>query len=202
MPTVIHKRGTRAQIDAAAAAGSLRNGEIYLITDEARLTVGTDNNAHQPVCKQGEGQADPWTWQKLSADVVNSTVTLAPVPGMMFDAEPDTTYLVEILGAYQSVINTTGLALVLDIPSGSVIGQAVAVVTGTTPGMIEQFADGVSSGATPATRAPNSNTALSARYLVNVGSAGGPVQLMFRSEIAGSAITIKAHLTVMGMRKI
>jgi hypothetical protein len=202
MPSVIHKRGTRAQIDAAAAAGNLRIGEIYLITDEARLSVGTENNAHQPVSKQGESQTDPWTWQKLTADVVNSTVALAPVPGMIFEAEPDTSYLVDILGAYQSVISTTGLALALDIPSGSVIGQAVAVVTGTTPGMVEQFADNSTSGATAATRVPNSNTAVSARYVVNIGSIAGPVQLMFRSEIAGSAITMKAALTVMGTRKI
>ena len=80
MPSLAHKRGTRAQVDAAAAANNLRPGEVYLITDEARLTVGTAANAHSPVAKQSEagGGSDPWTWQKLASDVVNSTVTLAP----------------------------------------------------------------------------------------------------------------------------
>lgn len=55
MPSFRHKRGTRAQIDAAAAANSLRVGEMYLITDENRLTVGTASNAHQAAAKQGEG---------------------------------------------------------------------------------------------------------------------------------------------------
>jgi hypothetical protein len=55
MPSLVHKRGTRAQIDAAASANMLRPGELYLMTDEARLTVGTAANAHQPHAKQGEG---------------------------------------------------------------------------------------------------------------------------------------------------
>lgn len=55
MPSLRHKRGTRAQIDAAATASGLKAGEVYLITDENRLTVGTAVNAHQPAAKQGEG---------------------------------------------------------------------------------------------------------------------------------------------------
>ena len=55
MPSYRHKRGTRAQIDSAAAANGLRVGELYLISDEARLTIGTATNAHQPAAKQGEG---------------------------------------------------------------------------------------------------------------------------------------------------
>jgi hypothetical protein len=40
MTKVLVKRGTRAQIDAAAAASGLNQGEIYLVTDEDRLAVG------------------------------------------------------------------------------------------------------------------------------------------------------------------
>lgn len=202
MVSLTHKRGTRAQIDAAAFANGLRHGEVYLMTDEARLTVGTAPNGHQPLAKQGETANDPWSWQKLGADVVSNLVTLAPVTGMSFEAEPETSYLVEIFGAYQSAAISTGLALALDIPSGTVIGQMVSVVTGTTPNMIEQIADSATNAATPAVRTANSNTPVSARYLVTTGSTGGPVQLLFRTEIAGSAITIKAGLTIMGQRKI
>jgi hypothetical protein len=55
MPSLRHKRGTRAQIDAAAAANQLQAGEVYLITDENRLTVGTGVNTHHAVARQGEG---------------------------------------------------------------------------------------------------------------------------------------------------
>lgn len=54
MAKVLIKRGTRAQIDAAAAASQLSVGEPYLITDEARISVATAVNAHQPAAKQGE----------------------------------------------------------------------------------------------------------------------------------------------------
>ncbi len=49
------KRGTRAQLDAAASANQLVQGETYLITDEARLAIGTAANAYQAAAKQGEG---------------------------------------------------------------------------------------------------------------------------------------------------
>jgi hypothetical protein len=54
MPSLKHKRGTRAQIAASAAASGLKAGEVYLISDEARLTVGTAANAHVPAAKQSE----------------------------------------------------------------------------------------------------------------------------------------------------
>jgi hypothetical protein len=60
MPSLRHKRGTLAQINAAATANALRQGEIYLVTDQNRLTVGTAVNAHEPLAKQSEagGGAD------------------------------------------------------------------------------------------------------------------------------------------------
>jgi hypothetical protein len=59
MPSLRHKRGTLAQINAAATASGLKAGEVYYITDENRLTVGSATNAHQPMAKKNEGGADP-----------------------------------------------------------------------------------------------------------------------------------------------
>jgi hypothetical protein len=203
MPSLAHKRGTRAQIDAAAGTNGLRTGEVYLITDEARLTVGTAANAHQALAKEGEGGGiDPWTWQKLTADVANSTTTLAPVTGLSFTAIANMTYLVEIIGAFQSAATTTGIALALDIPSGSVVGQVLATTSGTATGATEQIADNATTGATTGVRAVNTNTPVTARFVVAVGATGGAVQLQFRSEIAASAVTMKAALTAMGRRAI
>lgn len=49
------KRGTRAQIDAAAAASQLVAGEPYLVTDEARIGIATAANAWTAMQKMGEG---------------------------------------------------------------------------------------------------------------------------------------------------
>jgi hypothetical protein len=202
MPRLIQKRGTRAQIDAAAIANNLRNGEIYLITDEGRLTVGTAPGAHQPLARQGESGGDPWTWQKLQADVVNSTTNLAPVSGLSFIVQSETSYIVDIIGAFQSAAVTTGLAMALDIPSGTVIGHMTTVTTGTTAGVVEQIADNSTTNVTPATRTANQDTPFVARFHLLSGAIGGPVQVQFRSENAGIAITIRAALTLMGHRAI
>jgi hypothetical protein len=49
------KRGTRAQLDAAAANGVLASGELYALVDESRLAVGLGASAYQAFMKQGEG---------------------------------------------------------------------------------------------------------------------------------------------------
>jgi hypothetical protein len=205
MPSLAHKRGTRAQIDAAAGANALRVGEIYLITDEARLTVGTAAGAHQPLAKQGEGGSgapDPWTWAKLAGDVANSSVTLAAVSGLSFSAVANATYIVELMGSFQAAANTTGIALALDIPSGAVSGYIIHNAGTTAVVAIEQVADNATILATSGVRNAATNVPLLARFIVAVGASAGPVQLMFRSEVAGSAVTMKAALTAMGWRAI
>ena len=59
MATIRIKRGTRAQIDDAAAAGGLAAGAPYLITDEGRLAVGTAANAYSAAAKQSEAARPP-----------------------------------------------------------------------------------------------------------------------------------------------
>ena len=203
MPSLAHKRGTRAQIDAAASANALKAGEVYLITDEARLTVGTAANAHAAAAKHGEGGgSDPWVWQKLAADVANSNVTLAPVTGLSFTATANTTYLVEVIGTFQSAAATTGIAVALDIPSGSVSGLVLATISATGLVATEQIADNATTGVTTGVRAAATNVPLTASFIVAVGATGGTVQLQFRSEVAASAVTMKAALTAMGRRVI
>jgi hypothetical protein len=202
MPSLAHRRGTRAQIDAAASINALRNGELYLITDEARVTVGTAVNAHVPLAKQSEagGGVDPWTWIKLTADVANSTITLANVTGLSFTALANTTYLVEVIGTFQSAATTTGLALALSIPSGAISGLAEHPISTTALNSVEQIASAATTGATTGVRAATTNVPILAKFIVAIGATGGTVQLQVRSEIAASAVTVKAGLTAMGRR--
>jgi len=51
------KRGTKAQIDAAAVANQLLQGEPYLITDEGRLAVGLTSGTYAAFAKTSEVQA-------------------------------------------------------------------------------------------------------------------------------------------------
>lgn len=72
MPGLRIKRGTRAQLDAAATAGQLAAGEPYLITDENRLAVGTSATSYQALAKESEAggsiaNAGAIAWPKRSA---------------------------------------------------------------------------------------------------------------------------------------
>ena len=59
------KRGTLAQIDAAAAASQLNAGEPYLVTDEGRIAVGLSASTYELFAKTSEtggggGSAAAW----------------------------------------------------------------------------------------------------------------------------------------------
>lgn len=54
MPTIRIKRGTQAQLDAAAAASQLADGEPYLITGANRLAVGTGPTGYSAHAKLTE----------------------------------------------------------------------------------------------------------------------------------------------------
>jgi hypothetical protein len=48
------KQGTRGDLDTAAGASGLHQGEPYLITDEGRLAVGTGTGTYEAMAKEGE----------------------------------------------------------------------------------------------------------------------------------------------------
>jgi hypothetical protein len=208
MPSLTHKRGTRAQIDAAAIAGNLKAGELYYITDEARMTAGTATNAHVPLAKQsevgGSGGTGQQTWVKLTADASNTTTTMSAATGLSFAAAVNTTYKIDVIGTFQSAATTTGIAIALDVPTGSIISGLMFHATSATGGTasVEQIADAVSTGVSSGVRAAATNVPIVASYIVTTAATGGTVQLVFRSEIAGSGVTLKAGLTAMGRQII
>ena len=63
MPALRIKRGTRAQLNTAAAANQLAAGEPYLITDEGRLAIGSGTGSYVAFARQpfaqtiGDGSA-------------------------------------------------------------------------------------------------------------------------------------------------
>lgn len=148
----------------------------------------------------GGGSSDPWTWLKLASDATNSTNTLAAT-SITFTALPNTTYVLYLLGTFQSAATTTGIALALDIPSGTVAGQAYHPTSATASGSNEQIADNATTGATTGVRAANTNVPIGGEWIIAIGGTGGPVTLNFRSEVNASAVTLKAG-TALGRRVI
>lgn len=149
----------------------------------------------------GGGVVDPWLYAVLGADVTNSTVTLVNVTGLLLPVEANTTYEIEISGAFTAAAATTGFGVAVDIPSGSVVGQMVHPISQTAAGSTMQNADAAVGGATSGVPTLGANIPFSYKGIVAVGATAGNVQVMCRSEIAASAVTVKANLTVMKMRK-
>lgn len=147
--------------------------------------------------------SDPWTYTKLASDSTVSTTAFANVSGMNFSGLANTTYLVELLGAYQAAATTTGIGLALDVPASTeVVGVNIVATSATALGGTEQVADATTTGATTGVRAANTNTPILCRWIVRIAGTAGTVQLMQRSEVAASNTILKANLTALGRRII
>ncbi|MDD5330207.1 MAG: hypothetical protein PHX38_09395 [Sulfuricella sp.] len=82
MTRIKFKRGTRAQLDAAAAASGLDAGEPYFITDEGRLAIGLSAGTYEVFAKVSEASGYPSiaypkrsSAPKIVGDVVGATLT-------------------------------------------------------------------------------------------------------------------------------
>jgi hypothetical protein len=54
MPKILNKRGTRANLNTLASANGLSAGEVYLITDENRIAMGTSTSTYESYAKESE----------------------------------------------------------------------------------------------------------------------------------------------------
>lgn len=73
------KRGTRTQLDAAAGGGQLHEGELYLVTDEDRLAVGTATGSYVDAAMPTLSQT--WTAAQSFTSVTGDTDTIASATG-------------------------------------------------------------------------------------------------------------------------
>lgn len=176
-----HNYEAAGAVTAHAAAGDPHPQYLTQTEGDARYALS------------GQGAADPWTWLKLAADFPNSTVTPSNVTGLSFAGLAATTYLVEALLPFQAAATTTGIACALDVPAGATVyGFGVHAATATTLATFEQVADAATTGASAGVRAANAPTLLRASWLVILAATPGTVQLQMRSEVAASAVTLKA----------
>jgi hypothetical protein len=67
MPKLLNKRGTRAQLNAAATASELNAGEVYLITDENRLAVGLSATTYEAYAKASEASGGGTATESISS---------------------------------------------------------------------------------------------------------------------------------------
>lgn len=145
--------------------------------------------------------AEPWNYIPLAADFGNDNATLTDVPGWSFTADAESTYEVEVFGAYQTTATSNGLGLGAAGPADSdFIGQGFILTSATASAGWRQIGDDVNASASA--QSANTNLPVLFKVIVNTGPIPGPVSIQLRSEVSSQTSTLIAGLTRMAWRKL
>lgn len=132
----------------------------------------------------------------LPADVADITAAFVDATGLTVALAANATYLVDALLTFQAAAVTTGLALGFTLPAGATIsGMYQHNTTATAREGSYNIAAGAVKGNTTAVLVAAENVPLQARWLIKTAATAGAAQLQFRTEVAASAVTLKAGLS-------
>lgn len=135
----------------------------------------------------------------LASSPAFSTTSLAAVAGMTLPVLANTAYVVRLMGRFRAAATTTGIALALDIPSGSVSGFAQHATSSTGVGSSYQIGDASTASVTSGVQTANADVPIHGEWLVLVGATGGNISLMCRSEVSGSAVTLQSGMRLFAL---
>ena len=197
------KRGTRAQLDAAAAADQLKEGEPYLITDEKRLAVGLSSNSYSRFALETTAVAT------MKATQQSTSTTLSNINELVLPVEANSIYEIDAFITFQSAATTTGLGIGVLTPSLSKnFIEIVIPITSTAAAsqLRTIFPNAVVAGNNTSitgtgVTAANSNHTARISGLIKTNSINGNCQLQFKSEVSGSAVTLQIG-SIMTLKKI
>lgn len=134
----------------------------------------------------------------LGADVSDATGAFVNATGLALNLVANATYLVDGLLAFQSAAVTTGLALTFTLPAGaSIVGSYSHNTTATAIEGSYNNAAGAVGGNTSTAAIAAANLPITGRWMVATGVTPGVAQLQFRTEVAASAVTLKAALSAL-----
>lgn len=139
----------------------------------------------------------------LAADVSDVTGVFVNAGALSLNLVGGASYLVDALLTFQSAAVTTGLAIGFTLPAGAVIsGLYQHNTTATALEGSYNIASGAVKGNTSAVLVATENVPLQGRWLIKTDVTAGSAQLQFRTEVAASAVTLKAGLCVLLARRI
>jgi hypothetical protein len=193
----------QAEVDAVAAVPFVVIAADAAVPNARSLAVGMGLS----LADAGAGAAATLNLSDILAvlpgDVSESAGTLADATGLALALAADRTYLVDALIAFQAAAITTGLAVAFTLPAGaSIVGAYLHNSTTTTFQGSYNNASGAVAANTSDSGAAAADLALIGRWVIKTGGTAGNAQLQFRSEVAGSAITLKAAMSTLVARRI
>lgn len=134
---------------------------------------------------------------KLAADRTNSTVNLADVTGLEFPVAANTDYEFEFLIPFTTAAITTGIALALAGPAGfSLLAYEIRIPLSATTEQFAYRSAYASELLTTGIDAANAPRLAVIRGVLKNGANVGSVIARFRSEVAASAVVVKAGAVV------
>jgi hypothetical protein len=131
---------------------------------------------------------------KITADVANSTASFADVTGLSFALAANTRYAFTFWVPFTSAATTTGIGIALNGPAS----PTLFVAHGTTPTTLSAASqNGMRAYDTAGVITPSVDTQdvplLAILHgVIETGASGGTLVVRFRSEVAASAVTVKA----------
>jgi hypothetical protein len=150
-----------------------------------------------PAGAQGPQGIPGWTRVKLAADVSNSTVTLADVTGLGFAMAVSTDYDFEFFVPFQTAALTTGLALALNGPGTPTLLAYRVEVPISASASVLRFGNTYNAEALgTAVDAVSVPRFALIQGVVRNGVTAGTLIARFRSEVAASAVVVKAGALV------
>lgn len=173
------------------------------LTNERTLALGiglkgTDGGANNPYTLDRSDVISI-----LGADVADVTAAFVDATGLLIALAANATYLIDGLVTFQAAAVTTGIALGFTLPAGAAISGAYQ--HNTTASAIEgsyNIASGAVKGNTSGVLTANDNVPISGRWVITTAATPGNAQLQFRTEVAASAVTLKAFLSALVARRI
>lgn len=136
--------------------------------------------------------ADPrLTTARLTADVTNSTTTLANVTGLAIALEANSTYAIDARVMFQTAAITTGIRLTQAIPTGATVVAQWNTPTSLTASTLANQRAANTGAASTAIDTANANTLATGSLLVITGATAGSLQLRFSSEVSASNAVVK-----------
>lgn len=194
-PVVTAKGGRRLrrQMDAAldwleSNAGGSGPVAIADVTGlQTALNAKADASAVDPY---------PWTVVTLSQDFANSTTTAQSVTGFLFTPQANKGYLIEIYASCQSAATTTGARPGWTWPTGLTLGTGWMQSPNSATASAQSWGSAASGelvcNATGVAVANRPYMHIGQAHIIAGPSVSGNFQIRLRSEVAGSAVTMKA----------
>lgn len=208
MPDVQHKGGSRAALDALAAAAGLLPRQLYVVTDEGRLAVALSASIYAALAIEGEagsggGGGDPWTRLSLAGDFVNATTNFVTISDgastLSWTPPADADFTIEA----ELLMQTTDGSNLPRVGVSVGAGQAYGTVEISQPGSLVTSAPVFRAGTflTAAVNVqmavgtlPGAATPFLARVLIKgrSGSSPGAIALQMAAEAAAGTCSIRA----------